>query len=157
MNSSSSARSARSSSRQSARPSARSSARSSARQSARSSSRSSARQSVESIVDKSSLRIGERYTFYLTNGYIRRGTFDGYLSWGGVPDAGIRISNYSTKQLGARKRFVDEHGTVTLPLNTVTEVTQIDIGRLNSDVSRIINGFVGGRKSRKVKTRRFTT
>ncbi len=104
---------------------------------------------IERSIDKHNLRVGERYTLYLTDGRIRRGTFARYLSWNRVPNAGVQFSSYATRE-DSTQPFINQQGLYTLPLEFIDRVTQHNVGP-NDDVSRIINSYLGGRKSRKSK------
>ena len=102
---------------------------------------------TEPSINKFHLRNGERYTFYLNNGHIIRGTFDHYVFWDQVPNNGIQISNYFTS-LGNQDPFVNQTGLLNLGLDDINIVSYYNIGP-ESDVNTIINSYYGGIKYKK--------
>ena len=93
-------------------------------------------------ISKFNLSMGDRYTFYLYDGRMIRGTFDEYIFWGG-PNKGIKISDY-VETLPNTKQFEREDGTRHLGLVDITKVTKFN----GTDIAESIE-FSGGRKYRK--------
>ena len=99
------------------------------------------------------LNIGERYTFYKTNGEVIRATLQ--YKWSANPQKGGATVGVTAISINGIP-IPNQGGAATFPLTFVNRITQSDIGG-NDDVATVINSFLGGRrKSRRRKTKRRT-
>lgn len=117
----------------------------------------------EETVDKNSLLIGNRYTFYINNNYknddipfdptiqvpityqLVRGYFNGYILDDEGEKIGVIISKSNSGTRG-EKEFIH--------MESIEKVTEYRIKKLNDDANGLINRFVGGKRRRKSRNTR---
>jgi hypothetical protein len=106
----------------------------------------------EETVDPNNLHIGTRYTFYLHDGQVIRGTLESYRNWEGVPNGGVRLIDYSVRYR-PNEPFQNNSGSISLWLDLVRKIKVYTIGSdsIPEDVKRLINSYAGGRQFRKSK------
>jgi len=108
------------------------------------------------FIDKSKLKEGKKYTFYMLNGNIYKGTLNKVLN-NSLVIKNYEVNNFDDFILG--RPFVDEPGERTILKENVARIEtapKISI-RGNRDVGNIISSFLkGGTRRRGRRSRRKT-